>query len=269
MRVEDITVADCEHWRAQLGAGGTLNNRTKVKIMTVFFGVMERARKTFKLPLNPVRDLEKPIQRRRIDIQVFSPEEVMALVRAADSEQDAAIFLTAAFTGLRRGELVALRWRDADFARSHVRVRASYTEGALTGPKSGRIRAVPMAPDVATTLARLTQREHFTDEDDLVFPGQGGDHLDASALYRRYKLALRRAGLRDLRFHDLRHTFGTQVIATASILKVKEWMGHVDVDTTMRYLHFAPSEADAELVAEAFAPKPANPLAPTPPATRA
>lgn len=127
----------------------------------------------------------------------------MALVRAADSEQDAAIFLTAAFTGLRRGELVALRWRDVDFASSHVRVRASYTEGALTGPKSGRIRAVPMAPDVATTLARLTQREHFTGDDDLVFPGQGGDHLDASALYRRYKLALRRAGLRDLRFHDL------------------------------------------------------------------
>ena len=73
---------------------------------------------------------------------------------------------------------------------------------------------------------------------------------------------MRRAGLRDLRFHDLRHTFGTQVIATASILKVKEWMGHVDVDTTMRYLHFAPSEADAELVAQAFAPKPPDPLAP-------
>jgi integrase len=259
--VEDITVADCEHWRAKLGAGGTLNNRTKVKIMTVFFGVMERARKTYKLPLNPVRDLEKPVQRHRIDIQVFSPEEVMALVRAADSEQDAAIYLTAAFTGLRRGEIVALRWRDVDFARSHVRVCASYTEGALTAPKSGRIRSVPMAPDVATTLARLTRREHWTADDDLVFPGQGGAHLDASALYRRYKLALRRAGLRDLRFHDLRHTFGTQVIGTASILKVKEWMGHVDVDTTMRYLHFAPSEADAQLVAQAFARKPADPLA--------
>jgi integrase len=127
-------------------------------------------------------------------------------VRAAESEQDAAIFLTAAFTGLRRGELVALRWRDVDFARSHIRVRASYSEGYLTGPK-----------------------------------------------YRRYKLALKHAGLRDLRFHDLRHTFGTQVIATASILQVKAWMGHADVDTTMRYLHFAPSAQDAELVARAFA----------------
>jgi integrase len=73
----------------------------------------------------------------------------MALVRAAASEQDAAIFLTAAFTGLRRGELVALRWRDVDFTGSLIRVRATYTHEALTTPKSGRVRSVPMAPDVA------------------------------------------------------------------------------------------------------------------------
>ena len=83
----------------------------------------------------------------RPSINVFSPEEVMALVRAADSEQDAAIFLTAAFTGLRQGELIALRWRDVDFAGSRIRVRASYTNGHLTSPKSGKVRSVPMAPD--------------------------------------------------------------------------------------------------------------------------
>jgi len=60
------------------------------------------------------------------DIEVFSPEEVWALVRAAASEQDAAIFMTAAFTGLRRGELLALRWREVDFSGSVIRVRASY-----------------------------------------------------------------------------------------------------------------------------------------------
>ena len=90
---------------------------------------------------------------------MFSPEEVWALVRAAGSEQDAAIFLTAAFTGLRRGELLALRWRDVDFAGSTIRVRASYAAGELTTPKSGKVRSVPMAPDVAAALARLGHRE--------------------------------------------------------------------------------------------------------------
>jgi integrase len=92
------------------------------------------------------------------DIQIFSPEEVWALVREADSEQDAALFLTAAFTGLRMGELLALRWHDVDFAGSAVRVRASHSAGHLTTPKSGKVRAVPRARDVATVLAQLGRR---------------------------------------------------------------------------------------------------------------
>jgi integrase len=230
-----------------------MSNRTKIKITTVLHGVMERARRDHRLPTNPVRDLERPTASARVTIDVFSPEEVMALVRAAADEQDAAIYLTAAFTGLRRGELVALRWRDVDFAGSHVRVTATYGEGGSSTPKSGKVRSVPMAPAVAEALARLTQREAQTSGDDLVFPGIAGGYLDASALYRRYKRALRAAGLRDLRFHDLRHTFGTRMIGRASILQVKEWMGHADVDTTMKYLHYAPKSSDAALVAAAFA----------------
>jgi integrase len=254
-RLEDITTEGVERWAAGLTVGGRMNNRTKLKILTVLHGVMKRARRVWKLPRNPVTDVEKPVQTHRTDIDVFSPEDVMALVRAAASEQDAAIYLTAAFTGLRRGELVALRWRDVDFARRHIRVTASYTERSLTTPKSGKVRSVPLAPVVAEALARLGQREGLVGEDDLVFPGIAGTYLDASALYRRYKTALVRAGLRDLRFHDLRHTFGTQVIGNprVSILQLKEWMGHADIDTTMKYLHSAPRPGDADLVAEAFA----------------
>jgi integrase len=58
-----------------------------------------------------------------------------------------------------------------------------------------------------------------------------------------------------LRFHDLRHTFGTQVISNpaVSILQLKAWMGHADIDTTMKYPHYAPRDGEAELVADAFA----------------
>ena len=234
-RLEDITTEQVERWSAELAASGRMKNRTRLKILTVLHGVMKRAKRVWKLPQNPVSDVEKPVQHRRTEIEVFSVEEVMALVRAAQSAQDAAIFLTAAFTGLRRGELVALRWRNVDFPRRHIRVVASYTERTLTTPKSGRGRAVPMAPPVAQALARLTASAADASEDALVFPGAWGGYLDASALYRRYKAALKRAGLRDLRFHDLRHMFGTQVIGNAdvSILALKEWMGHADVTTTM------------------------------------
>ena len=213
----------------------------------------------WSLSSNPVADVEKPPVTRSGDLQVFSPEEAWALVRAAASEADGALLLTAAFTGLRMGELLALRWRDVDFAASAVRVRASYYAGYLTTPKSGKVRTVPLAPDVASALAQLGRRRDWVGDDDLVFAGAGGDYLDGSALRRRYKDALARAGLRPLRFHDLRHTFGTRMIAKADIRRVQEWMGHASIQTTMRYLHYAPRDEDARLVAEAFAVPTADP----------
>jgi integrase len=148
---------------------------------------------------------------------------------------------------------LALCWRDVDFAGLVIRVRASYYLGSLTTPKSGKVRAVPMAPDVAAALAQLGQRQDWVGDDDLVFVGEAGGYLDGSALRRRYKSALTAASLRPLRFHDLRHTFGTRMIAKADIRRVQEWMGHADIQTTMRYLHYAPRAEDAALVAEAFA----------------
>jgi integrase len=218
----------------------------------VTHGVMGGAAKVWGLPANAVAGVERHRQRSTGDLEVFSPEEVMALVRAAASDQDSAIYRTAAFTGLRRGELIALRWRDVDFPGSLIRVRTSFSGGELTSPKSGKVRSVPMAPDVASTLAALGRRELWTADDDLVFPGGQGAYLDGSALRRRYATALHRAALRPLRFRDLRHTFGTRMIAVAGIRRVQEWMGHADVQTTMRYLHYAPRVQDAALVARAF-----------------
>lgn len=256
-KIEDLTAEDVEVFKAGLA----MSNRTKIKVLTVLHGIMRRAGKRHRIPHNVVRDVDKPRQLKRSgEINVFTPEEVRALVRAASSEQDAAIYLTAAFTGLRRGELIALLWRDVDFAGHHVRVRASYSERHLTTPKSGKVRSVPMAPDVARVLDALSRRGFCDGDDNVVFAGIDGGYLDGSALYRRYKLALKEAGLRELRFHDLRHTFGTTMIRNASILQVKEWMGHADVDTTMQYLHYSPRAEDAQLVAAAFAAAEPDPL---------
>jgi integrase len=130
-------------------------------------GVFRRAQIVWGLAANPLARVEKHPMKASGEIQVFSPEEVWALVRAAASEQDGALLLTAAFTGLRMGELLALRWRDVDFAGSTIRVRASYAGSALTTPKSGKVRAVPLAPDVAGALAQLGRRELWLGEDDL------------------------------------------------------------------------------------------------------
>ena len=109
-----------------------------------------------------------------------------------------------------------------------------------------------MAAEVAQALARLSQRSDFTGPEDLVFPSEVGEHLDPSALRRRFKAAVARAGLRELRFHDLRHTFGSLAIDRASIVQVQAWMGHAAVSTTMRYLHHKSQVDEADLLGQAF-----------------
>ena len=127
----------------------------------------------------PGRRVDRLPIARRAAIDFYSPEEVHALVRAAADEQDGALCLTAALTGLRMGELLALRWRDVDFAAQTIRVAASCTAGTLGTPKSGLGRAVPLVDEVAQALARLALRERFTGPDELVFAGVTGGHLDA------------------------------------------------------------------------------------------
>lgn len=97
LAVEDLTTDMVEDWKLALD----MSNTTKIKVLTVLFGVMERARKRHRLPVNPIRDVEKPRQDHSPggELQFYSPEEVLALVRAAEDEQDAAIFLTTASPG--------------------------------------------------------------------------------------------------------------------------------------------------------------------------
>ena len=127
-----------------------------------------------------------------------------------------------------------------------------YSYGPLTPPNSGRIRSVPMVEQVATVLGKLGRRERFTDDEDLVFAGITGDRLGGPALRRRYKEAIARAGLAPIKFHDLRHSFGCVTINRANLVDVKEWLGHADIQTTARYLHYKSRADEAELLAEVF-----------------
>jgi integrase len=248
-KIETITTEDIDLWIS--GYGGS--NRTRQKYLVCLGSIFKRAMKVYGLPRNPADLVERPRVRRAAKIDVLRPEEVLALVRAADSEQDAAIFHTAAFAGLRMGELLALRWRDVDFTRRTIHVRENWTQGETTTPKGGTERAVPMAEEVAERLARLGQRDHFTADDDLVFCTPRGQHVGYKSLKERYRAALRAAGLReDFRFHNLRHTFGSTVIRHADSREVMEWMGHADLTTTRRYLAFVDREDAAKRVSEAF-----------------
>ncbi len=254
--IEDVTVSAVEAFQARLARrvhnGQRITPRTRNKILNVLHGVFKRAKRVWGLPFNPAAELERHPRSSSGDIEVYSPEEVYALIRAAQDARDAAIYATAAFTGLRMGELRALRWRDVDFTRSVIRVRGSYAEGELSVPKSGKVRSVPMIDEVAQHLARLSEREWFVGEDDLVFCEAEGSWMQDDRLRRRYFAALKAASLRRLRFHDLRHTFGSLAITKADIVEVQAWMGHADITTTMRYLHYRDRGQAARRLADAF-----------------
>jgi integrase len=250
--LERITTETIERWLSARLREGELSRRSLQKMVVLLNGIFRRARRVWKLPTNPVAEVERLTTPKCSGIEFYSPEEVHALVRCASSAQDRVLFLTAALTGLRMGELLALRWRDVDFEAQSIRVLASYTAGGLGTPKSGQGRAVPLVEEAAQALARLGTRKRWNGPDDLVFAGRGGGYLDSSALRRRFKRARDAAGLRPLRFHDLRHTFGSVAIRTVDPRELQEWMGHSDFSTTQIYMHYKPRADAARRLSAAF-----------------
>jgi integrase len=209
---------------------------------------------------NPLATLKRPQQfGANPDIRFLEVVELEALLRAIPDDMLGAVelplYLTAAMTGLRQGELIALRWRDVDWTAGLIRVRRSITRGKLGTPKSRRSsRAVPMADRVGAELERHFKRSAFQGDDDLVFchPHTGGPY-DPSKMRERFKDTRDRAGLRDdVRFHDLRHTFGTRMAAAGAPLRfIQEWMGHRTAQTTEIYADYAPDPTQGAKFAEA------------------
>ncbi len=209
---------------------------------------------------NPCEGVELPAVTERVEIRFLTLEEVDALVEHARPGMfeaiDRAMYRTAAMTGLRQGELIALRWRDVDWPSSRIRVRQNYVLGEFGTPKSKRsTRSVPMTDEVGGELERLFRASRCQTDDDLVFAHpHTGEPLYKPGVLRRMRKAMTAAGLDEShRFHDLRHTFGTRMAAAGVPMRtLQEWMGHRDLATTQRYADYAPSAHEAALVAGAF-----------------
>jgi integrase len=252
--LESITPDSIDAYKERMITEGRLSARVIVRHLTVLHGVFKRAGRVWGLKRNPAAaDLvERPPVVYTGEFTTLDRDELELLARAVDDRQDAAIYKVAAFTGLRQGELLGLRWGDVDFVAGLVHVRRNYTSGREKVPKGKKVRSVPMTPDVLDTLGRLKEREHFTADGDLVFCQVTGAHLDPSKLRRRFKRALERAGLRRIRFHDLRHHFGSAAITVLDGYAVQSYMGHAHYTTTQRYLHHKPRREDAQRLHGAF-----------------
>ncbi len=186
-------------------------------------------------------------------MQILTPEEIRVFLSNC-SDKFYPLALTAIFTGMRRGELLALKWSDLDWNKKQIYVRRSIYEGNFVEPKSeSSKRAINMAPILIDTLKkhREAQREahkvielgDYLESPDLVFPNGGGNpQSPQNLLNRQFYPTLKKAGLRRIPFHSLRHTFASLLIHQGESIKyIQHQLGHASVQITLdRYSHLLP-----------------------------
>jgi len=202
--------------------------------------------------------LAQPRRQERSGRATFSPEQARAFLAATEADRLAALWRLALTLGLRRGELLGLRWADVDLDAGTLRVERSLqrVDGRLVtkAPKTARSRRTLAVPSsLAAALQAHRDRQAFEAEEaagkgrrwedsGFVFVTPVGTPIDPDNLSKRYKALLKAAGLRDQRFHDLRHAAATLLIAEGlPINLVSEMLGHAQTSTTINvYSHALP-----------------------------
>lgn len=255
-------------YRRMMEAGLTSTTRQAHAILHKSLG---QAAKWGLVPRN-VADLVDPPKTAKKEFRVLTPEEAQRFLDAAEGDRFYALYVLAVMCGLREGELLGLKWEDVDLDRGVLQVkrqlqwvkaeegkdidgkkRRTPTKWVLTEPKSAKSRRVVTLPALAVaalkkhkacqTEERLRLGEAWQDLG-LVFTTEAGTPVHKSNLFNRsFKPLLERAGLPKLRFHDLRHTCATILLARGIHPKlVQEQLGHSQISLTLdTYSHVLPA----------------------------
>ncbi len=236
-----------------------------VRTHAVLHSAFEQAVRWNMIPRNPT-DATRPPRIVRKEMQILSRDQVQLLLDSASDASMRALYGIAATAGLRRGELVALRWSDVDLERATLTIRRTAHrvrgEGIVYGePKTNAGRRSVRVGSMAVSLlrahraaqieARLKAGPAWHDLD-LVFTSLVGTPLEEARITRLFQRDLDRAGLPRVRMHDLRHTAATLLIESGVAMKsVQAALGHSTIAITMDvYAHVTPAMQDS--VAEAM-----------------
>jgi integrase len=241
MRISDVDRRHVQRLADQLLADGLAPSTIRNALMPLRV-IFRRALRDGLVTVNPCDHLELPANR-SARVEIASAEHAATLVDALKSDRDRALWATAFYAGLRRGELLALRWCDVDFAAGELRVERAYDPKARAyiEPKSqaGRRRV----PIIAVLRGHLREHALVSDRSDpeaLVFGAAGPP--DYGTAVARARSAWAKAGLDPVGLHAARHTCASVFIAAGVGIKaISEFMGHASITVTLdRYGHLLP-----------------------------
>lgn len=210
-------------------------------VLTLFKQVMNEAEKKEHIPKNPLRNL-KGLKVDQHEHKFWSRDEINSFLLTSRQHFLYPYFVVAIYSGLRRGEIGALKWDCIDFTNNRIAVRGTRDrDGHRNTTKTGRFRYVPMNPFLRSVL-----QEHFEkrrEASEYVFLNPEGGPINTNHIGRIFHRLREKAGIKNkIRFHDLRHTFASQVMMnkeTADIYVLRNILGHTDVKMTQRYAHLA------------------------------